>query len=127
MSHSPNLQLGRTTSVDHHADLQVLTRIRKFLLPKAFSVSPALLHEMNEGYGIADPLADALLTEGNKFYQPLIQELAPNLLKSKNRSVIPNLLNHPTILLYASNLPRTQSGTTLNWQKLGQLPIAVIR
>ena len=98
MSHSPNLKLGRTTSVDHHADLQVLTRIRKFLLPKAFSVSPALLHEMNEGYGIADPLADALLTEGNKFYQPLIQELAPNLLKSKNRSVIPNLLNHTNYL-----------------------------
>ncbi|SUD91461.1 Uncharacterised protein [Psychrobacter phenylpyruvicus] len=62
---------GRTTEITQHAELQVLKRIRKFLLPKDFKVSSALLEEMAEGYDIGDPVVDRLLANNQKFAKPL--------------------------------------------------------
>ncbi len=64
---------GRTTAVDDHSDLQVLKRIRRYLLPKDFTISAELLAEIVEGYDIGDPLADRLATEGIRFAKPLQQ------------------------------------------------------
>ncbi|WP_299186867.1 oxygenase MpaB family protein [uncultured Psychrobacter sp.] len=62
---------GRTTTITDHSDLQVLRRIRRYLLPKDFTVSQNLLDEMVAGYDIGDPLADALATDGVRFAKPL--------------------------------------------------------
>ena len=64
---------GRTTAIDDHSDLQVLRRIKRYLLPKDFAISPALLEEMVAGYDIGDPLADALAAENIRFAKPLQQ------------------------------------------------------
>lgn len=64
---------GRTTAIDDHSDLQVLRRIKRYLLPKDFTISQDLLHEMVAGYDIGDPLADALATDGIRFAKPLQQ------------------------------------------------------
>ena len=71
MSNSMSRQHGRTTDIHHHDDLQVLKRIRKFLLPKDFKVSEALLEDMAKGYDIGDPVVDRLLAENLKFAKPL--------------------------------------------------------
>ena len=47
---------GRTTAIDDHSDLQVLKRIKRYLLPKDFAISQDLLNEMVAGYDIGDPL-----------------------------------------------------------------------
>jgi len=62
---------GRTTDINDHIDLQVLKRIKRYLLPKDFTISPALLNEIVAGYDIGDPLADALATQNIKFAKPL--------------------------------------------------------
>jgi len=62
---------GRTTDINDHSDLQVLRRIKRYLLPKDFTISPTLLAEMVEGYDIGDPLADALATDSLRFAKPL--------------------------------------------------------
>ena len=62
---------GRTTAIDEHADLQVLRRIRKYLLPKDFQISPQLLTQMANGYEVGDPLADSLLAQNIRFAKPL--------------------------------------------------------
>ncbi|MFP3355276.1 hypothetical protein R0K04_28435, partial [Pseudoalteromonas sp. SIMBA_153] len=62
---------GRTTAIDDHRDLQVLKRIKRYLLPKDFTISPALLDEIVAGYDIGDPLADALAAQNIKFAKPL--------------------------------------------------------
>ncbi|WP_230660738.1 oxygenase MpaB family protein [Psychrobacter sp. I-STPA10] len=62
---------GRTTSVDEHANLQVLKRIRKYLLPKDFQISPQLLSQMADGYDIGDPITDNLLAQNIRFSKPL--------------------------------------------------------
>ncbi len=64
---------GRTTAIDDHSDLQVLRRIKRYLLPKGFTISQDLLHEMVAGYDIGDPLADTLATDGIRFAKPLQQ------------------------------------------------------
>ena len=64
---------GRTTAIDDHSDLQVLRRIKRYLLPKDFAISPALLAEMVTGYNIGDPLADALAAGNIRFSKPLQQ------------------------------------------------------
>ncbi|MBF2720156.1 DUF2236 domain-containing protein [Psychrobacter sp. NG254] len=66
---------GRTTAIDDHSDLQVLKRIKSYLLPKDFAISPALLEEMVAGYDIGDPLADALAAENIRFAKPLQQSI----------------------------------------------------
>ena len=52
--------LGRNTDIDHHADLQVLQRLERFLLRRDFEVSQELLQRMQQGGGIAAQAADAL-------------------------------------------------------------------
>lgn len=64
---------GRTTAFTDHSDLQVLRRIKRYLLPKDFTISQALLDEMVAGYDIGDPLADALAADGIRFAKPLQQ------------------------------------------------------
>lgn len=66
---------GRTTAVDDHSDLQVLRRIKRYLLPKDFAISQDLLNEMVAGYDIGDPLADALAADGIRFANPLQQHI----------------------------------------------------
>ena len=62
---------GRTTAIDNHSDLQILKRIKRYLLPKDFVISPALLEEIVSGYDIGDPLADRMAAEGIRFAKPL--------------------------------------------------------
>ena len=62
---------GRTTNVDEHADLQVLRRIRQYLLPKDFQISTELLTQMAVGYDMGDPIADGLLSQNIRFAKPL--------------------------------------------------------
>ena len=66
---------GRTTAIDDHSDLQVLKRIKRYLLPKDFVISQDLLDEMVAGYDIGDPLADALAADGVRFAKPLQQRI----------------------------------------------------
>lgn len=70
-THAHYRQHGRTTAIDDHSDLQVLKRIRRFLLPKDFAIQDCLLQEMVAGYDIGDPIADRLITEGVRFAKPL--------------------------------------------------------
>lgn len=67
------LRHGRTTAIDDHSDLQVLKRIKRYLLPKDFAISPALLEEIVAGYDIGDPLADDLAANNTRFAKPLQQ------------------------------------------------------
>ena len=67
---------GRTTAIDDHSELQVLRRIKRYLLSKDFEISPALLNEMVAGYDIGDPLADTLTAQKRRFAKPLQQHLA---------------------------------------------------
>ena len=67
------LRHGRTTAIDDHSDLQVLKRIKRYLLPKDFAISPALLEEIVAGYDIGDPLADDLAVNNIRFAKPLQQ------------------------------------------------------
>lgn len=62
---------GRNRPAEHNVDLQVLRRIRRFLLPKDFAVSAALIDELNQGYGLNDAPVDSLLADGIKFARPL--------------------------------------------------------
>lgn len=64
---------GRTTAIDDHNDLQVLKRIKRYLLPKGFVISQDLLVEMVAGYDVGDPLTDALAADGIRFAKPLQQ------------------------------------------------------
>ncbi len=80
---------GRTTAIDDHSDLQILKRIKRYLLPKDFVISPNLLNEMVTGYDIGDPLADALAADGIRFAKPLQQLII-------NGSDDNDLLSHPS-------------------------------
>lgn len=62
---------GRTTSIDDHTDLQVLRRIRRFMLPNDFVIEDGLLKEMVAGYDIGDLSADSLVKAGVRFAKPL--------------------------------------------------------
>jgi len=64
---------GRTTAIDDHNDLQVLKRIKRYLLPKDFVISQDLLEEIVAGYDIGDPIADDLASDGIRFAKPLQQ------------------------------------------------------
>ena len=80
---------GRTTAIDDHSDLQVLKRIKRYLLPKDFTISQSLLEEMVAGYDIGDPLADALAAESIRFAKPLQQ-----LITNDNYQLDTNLANN---------------------------------
>ena len=66
---------GRSTAIDDHSDLQVLKRIKRYLLPKNFVIPPALLEEIVSGYDIGDPLTDTLAKDGIRFAKPLQQTI----------------------------------------------------
>lgn len=88
------LSHGRTTAIDDHSDLQVLRRIKRYLLPKDFAISNELLLELAQGYDLGDPLADPLIQEGIKFAKPLQMQI----LKPSNNHEKPKLkidLNRP--------------------------------
>ena len=77
---------GRTTAVDDHSDLQVLRRIKRYLLPKDFAISQDLLNEMVAGYDIGDPLADVLAADGIRFANPLQQHIITSISNNTNIS-----------------------------------------
>lgn len=81
---------GRTTAIDDHSDLQVLRRIKRYLLPKDFTISQDLLHEMVAGYDIGDPLADALATDGIRFAKPLQQIISSDSSHNVDNYIISN-------------------------------------
>lgn len=81
---------GRTTAIDDHSDLQVLKRIKRYLLPKDFTISQDLLNEMVAGYDIGDPLADALATAGIHFAKPLQQVIISDSYKGLDNHLISN-------------------------------------
>ena len=88
----PSYQLhGRTTAIDDHSDLQVLKRIKRYLLPKDFVISQDLLNEMVAGYDIGDPVADALATDGIRFAKPLQQLIISDSSNSSSSSSSSNL------------------------------------
>ena len=89
--------LGRNTDIDHHADLQVLQRIKRFLLPRDFEVSKDLLQQMQQGYGVADQPVDALLSSGIKFAKPLQQLILheQGIAQTNNVSAAKALLQQP--------------------------------
>lgn len=82
---------GRTTAIDDHSDLQVLRRIKRYLLPKGFTISQDLLHEMVAGYDIGDPVADALATDGIRFAKPLQQ-----IISSDSHNVGNDIISNPS-------------------------------
>ena len=85
---------GRTTAIDDHSDLQVLKRIKRYLLPKDFVISQDLLEEIVAGYDIGDPLADDLATDGIRFAKPLQQFIIDD--KNNLRFDDNALINHPS-------------------------------
>jgi len=88
---------GRTTGINDHSDLQVLKRIKRYLLPKDFTISPALLDEIVAGYDIGDPLADALAAQNIKFAKPLQQTILGNRLSDNlNNSLNNDLITDPS-------------------------------
>ncbi|MGO2385844.1 MAG: oxygenase MpaB family protein, partial [Psychrobacter sp.] len=88
---------GRTTDINDHSDLQVLKRIKRYLLPKDFTISPALLDEIVAGYDIGDPLADALAAQNIKFAKPLQQTILGNRLSDNlNNSLNNDLITNPS-------------------------------
>ena len=88
-----NQRHGRTTAIDDHSDLQVLKRIKRYLLPKDFVISQDLLNEMVAGYDIGDPLADALAADGIRFAKPLQQLIISD--SSNGSKFDANLTNNP--------------------------------
>ncbi len=85
---------GRTTAINDHSDLQVLRRIKRYLLPKDFTISPTLLTEMVDGYDIGDPLADKLAADGIRFAKPLQQTILTG-------DIDHELANHSTFIMLA--------------------------
>ncbi|WP_201609285.1 oxygenase MpaB family protein [Psychrobacter immobilis] len=84
---------GRTTAIDDHSDLQVLKRIKRYLLPKDFIISQDLLNEMVAGYDIGDPVTDALAADGIRFAKPLQQLIISD--SSNSSKFDANLTNNP--------------------------------
>ncbi len=80
---------GRTTAIDDHSDLQVLQRIKRYLLPKDFVISQDLLEEMVAGYDIGDPLTDKLAADSIRFAKPLQQFII-------DKKTDDNLLKNPS-------------------------------
>lgn len=80
---------GRTTAIDDHSNLQVLQRIKRYLLPKDFVISQDLLEEMVAGYDIGDPLTDTLAADGIRFAKPLQQLII-------DKKTDDNLLKNPS-------------------------------
>ena len=108
---------GRTTAINDHSDLQVLKRIKRYLLPKDFKISPTLLDEIVAGYDIGDPLADALAAENIRFAKPLQQAILGDDISGDH-------LAHPSFSTLAE-----QSSTHPDWfdPKLAQIGAVAYR
>ena len=91
---------GRTTAINDHSDLQVLKRIKRYLLPKDFTISPTLLAEIVAGYDIGDPLADSLAADGIRFAKPLQQSILDNGLNNDSFSDLKGFADaeHPAFI-----------------------------
>ncbi|WP_243443474.1 hypothetical protein [Psychrobacter sp. JCM 18903] len=87
----PYQRHGRTTAIDDHSDLQVLKRIKRYLLPKDFVISQDLLNEIVAGYDIGDSLADTLAADGIRFAKPLQQFI----ISDSSSKFDANLTNNP--------------------------------
>lgn len=66
---------GRTASPTQNEDLQVLQRMRKFILPKGYQLKKQVLDDIAEGYELTDPVTDALTTKYNRFADDLQQAI----------------------------------------------------
>ena len=86
---------GRTTAIDEHSDLQVLKRIKRYLLPKDFVISQDLLQETVAGYDIGDPVADALAADGIRFAKPLQQLIISDSSSGSSNKFDAKLQNNP--------------------------------
>lgn len=64
-------EYGRSVHLTENANLQVLQRIRKFLLPKDFKISKQLLDDIADGYELTDAPVDALTTKYKSFSKDL--------------------------------------------------------
>ena len=84
---------GRTTAIDDHSDLQVLKRIKRYLLPKDFVISQTLLNQIVEGYDIGDPLADSLAADSVRFAKPLQQAIL-----STDTDISAEISQHPAFI-----------------------------
>ncbi|WP_296405737.1 oxygenase MpaB family protein [Psychrobacter sp.] len=62
---------GRTASPAENQDLQVLQRMRKFILPKGYKLKKHILDEIAEGYELIDPAADKLTNKYKRFADEL--------------------------------------------------------
>ena len=97
---------GRSTAIDDHTELQVLKRIRRYLLPKDFEIDPKLLAEIVEGYDIGDPLVDQLAADNIRFAKPLQQLILPantahtqpDAKQAANDSIDDDILAHPAFI-----------------------------
>lgn len=87
---------GRTTAIDDHSDLQVLRRIKRYLLPKDFVISQELLNKMVAGYDIGDPLADALAADGIRFANPLQQYIINDIGNNVDNDLKNDFKNNPS-------------------------------
>lgn len=94
---------GRTTAINDHGDLQVLKRIKRYLLPKDFAISPALLEEIVSGYDIGDPLADALAADGIRFAKPLQRAIFST---DSNTCISAEISSHPAFIAMQAQFSR---------------------
>ncbi len=115
---------GRTTAIDDHSDLQVLKRIKRYLLPKDFEISQDLLAKMVSGYDIGDPVADALAADGIRFAKPLQQFIISDSNSGNGSNFDANLLNN-----HAFNALTEQFSSHPEWfdPKLAQIGAAAYR
>ena len=90
----PYQRHGRTTAIDDHSDLQVLKRIKRYLLPKDFVISQDLLNEIVAGYDIGDSLADTLAADGIRFAKPLQQFIISDSSNSNSNNFDADLANN---------------------------------
>lgn len=66
---------GRSASPNENKDLQVLRRMRKFLLPKGYPLQPKWLDEIADGYERTDSTVDNIIKKHGKFADALQQSI----------------------------------------------------
>uniref|UniRef100_A5WH51 ER-bound oxygenase mpaB/mpaB'/Rubber oxygenase catalytic domain-containing protein n=1 Tax=Psychrobacter sp. (strain PRwf-1) TaxID=349106 RepID=A5WH51_PSYWF len=66
---------GRSASFGANDTLQVLQRMRRFLLPKDYTLKPELLEQIADGYELTDPIVDNLIKKHGKFADALQQSI----------------------------------------------------
>ncbi|WP_264755579.1 oxygenase MpaB family protein [Psychrobacter sp. FDAARGOS_221] len=66
---------GRTARLDENQDLQVLQRMRRFLLPSDYTIKPERLDQIANGYEITDAVVDAIIKKHGRFADALQQSI----------------------------------------------------